>query len=204
MKKIYIIGLLLLSSFLLNGCTLIEKIEVEEYQAYLENKYGKDKGFYMVEEYRCNWFELGTCSYLFSSNELNGETFQIVGEVNGGENIFTETYIGAKYENRLAAYYKNLLGSALNFNYTIDFIPNYESIDPEITFEDYLKYDDLNLYISIKTYDENIDVQLLQTVVSNIIKTNQIKNVSEISLVVNDNSDECDGGCNNYHSLYTR
>lgn len=204
MKKIFIIVFLLFGISLLSGCTLIEKIEVEEYQAYLESKYGKDKGFYMVEEYRCNWFELGTCSYLFSSNDLNGETFQIVGEVNGGENIFTETYIGAKYNNRLEDYYKNLLGSSLNFNYTIDFIPNYESIDPEITFDDYLKYDDLNLYISIRTYDENINIQQLRTTISSIIMTNQIKNIDTISLVINDNSDECDGGCNNYHALYER
>ena len=69
-KKYFIIGLLALSILFLNGCSLINTIELEEYQTYLEDKYGKDKGFYMVRESMCNWFELGECTYLFSSNEL--------------------------------------------------------------------------------------------------------------------------------------
>lgn len=189
MKKIYIIGFIILGALLLNGCGLIEKIEVEEYQTYLENKYGKDKGFYMVEEYRCNWFELGTCSYLFSSKELNGETFEIIGEISHGENVFNEWYIGAKYKKSLENYYKNLLGNALNFNYTMNITANYDNIDAEITFNDYLKYDKLDLVIQIETNDENVNVELLQTKVKNIINSNQIKNIDLINLHI----DRCSG-----------
>lgn len=51
--------------------------ELSEYITYLEEKYGKDEQFYLVEEKACSWFETGTCYKWFSSEKLNGIDFSV-------------------------------------------------------------------------------------------------------------------------------
>ena len=161
MKKTFIIGLLFLGTLLLNGCSLIETIDLEEYQTYLEDRYGKDKGFYMVDKSTCNWFELGSCAYVFSSNELDGEYFTIYGSTYNSEHNFSDDYIEVKYKNNLETYYKNLLSDTFNFNYemTTYMDIDYDEIDPNISFEEYLNHENLNLQISFITAYENINLQ---------------------------------------------
>ena len=186
------------------GCSLISKIDVKEYQDYLENKYGKDKGFYMVEQSDCNWFELGTCSYLFSAADLNGQTFEITGEVSSRGNIFYEQYIGAKYNKDLEEYYRNLLSNVFNFNYTINISTNYDNIDPDISFDDYLKYDKLDLGITINTNNDNINITSIESEINNIIYTNQIKNVSLIILRVDRCDDKSNSACFDNYTIYKK
>lgn len=204
MKKTFIIGLLFLGTLLLNGCSLIETIDLEEYQTYLEDKYGKDKDFYMVEKSTCNWFELGGCSYFFSSNELDGEAFEVHGSTRNGEHHFGDEYIKIKHERRLQSYYKNLLSDTFNFDYEITTYADidYDELDPNIAFEDYLNHENLNLQITFETAYENINLQQLRTAVENMISTNQIKNIESIIISANNCYDENNDDCKKENFLY--
>lgn len=204
MRKKLIIVLLFLGTLLLSGCSLVETIDLEEYQAYLENRYGKDKNFYMVEKSTCNWFEFGGCSYFFSSSELKGEKFEIHGSTYNGEHHFGDEYIKIKYEKPLQNYYKNLLGDTFNFNYemTTSNRIDYDEIDPNISFEEYLNHENLNLSITFKTAYENINLQQLSTAVEDMISTNQIKNIKSIEIRANNCYDESNDDCKKNHILY--
>ncbi len=181
MKKYFIIGLLALCILFLNVCSLIESIELEEYQAYLEDKYGKDKGFYMVRENTCNWFELGYCNYSFSSNELNGETFTINGTLNVEKPKFEDNYIAAKYKNQLELYYKQLFDSTLGVDCKIDDIYAFSyNLNPNASFEEFLKYEDLDLSIYLDSLYADFDRETLKAKTKELIESNGIKNVKQI------------------------
>ena len=204
MKKTFIIGLLFLGTFLLNGCSSIETIDLEEYQTYLENRYGKDKDFYMVDKSTCNWFELGSCAYIFSSNELGNENFTIYGSTHNGRHNFSDNYIEVKYKNNLETYYKNLLGNAFNFAYEMTTYTDisYDTMEPNVSFEEYLNYENLDLQITFKTAYENINLQQLKTAVEEMISTNQIKNIYKIDIRANDCYNDSNYDCKKTHVLY--
>lgn len=204
MKKTFIIGLLFLGTLLLNGCSLVKKIDLAEYQTYLEDKYGKDKDFYMVEKSTCNWFELGGCSYFFSSNELDGEKFEVHGSTQNGNHHFGDEYIKVKYEKSLENHYKNLLMDAFNFNYEMTTYADidYDKINPSISFEEYLNHEDLDLHITFITAYKNINLQQLRTAVTDMISTNKIKNIDKIDIRANDCYDDSNDDCKTTQVLY--
>ena len=72
--------------------------ELSEYITYLEEKYGKDEQFYLVEEKTCSWFETGTCYKWFSSEKLNGIDFSVYAEKSSTDKkgyVFVDEYESA-------------------------------------------------------------------------------------------------------------
>ena len=72
--------------------------ELSEYITYLEEKYGKDEQFYLVEEKNCSWFETGTCYKWFSSEKLNGIDFSVYAEKSSTDEkgyVFVDEYESA-------------------------------------------------------------------------------------------------------------
>ena len=192
-KKTFII-IILFIVFALNGCKLISKIEPEKYKKYLEQKYGAEKNFYIVEKGTCNWFELGYCTYIFSSKSLNGATFSVSGEFKNKLPIFEDNYIDAKYKEQLKNYYYNLLKNIVNFNFSIDTNLYSTELDSNLSFEQYLRHEDLNLNLIISTTDQNIDYELTKQKVLNKINEENITNINHILIY--------DSVSNNYHYIY--
>lgn len=87
-------------------------IKVEEYQTYLENKYGKDKNFRMLREGSGDFFNTGDKQYWFVSNEASDE-FSVVGSFSNGKHVFVDNYIEVKYKQKLESYYKDLFDTTL-------------------------------------------------------------------------------------------
>ena len=92
MKKIF---LLIVCAFLLTGC--VREIDKVDYEKYLIDTYG-NLNFEYVSNESCNWFELGSCTYYFTTPELNGDKFPITGSFGvGDEKIFEDEYMKFKY-----------------------------------------------------------------------------------------------------------
>ena len=122
--------------------------KVEEYQSYIENKYGTDKGFYYVKEGNCNWFETGSCSFLFSSDELNGATFAIWSEReydDNGQNkkyIFGDNYNRRKELEALKPQYYGFLENSIPYDYELELRDHYSKRN-WLNLEILVKYNDI-------------------------------------------------------------
>lgn len=152
--------------------------KVEDYQSYIENKYGADKGFYYVEKGNCNWFETGSCSYLFSSNELNGARFSVWSEREyNGNNQSTKYVFGDNYDRRkeleaLKPQYYNFLEDVIPYNYDLElrddyFVRNWLNLEILVKYNDIPSIEEINpttLKESIisaipQQYLKNIDIE---------------------------------------------
>lgn len=155
-KKILIILFMII---LLTGC--VRKINKNEYEKYLINTYG-NLNFQHVDIGSCNWFNVGSCTYYFTSEELNGKTFYIHGSFGPKDTkVFQDTYIKTKYDEKLKKYYNKYLKSMLKNGIKIKSIniENKYNI-PNMSFDDYLQYlNDKNIEIiltlNIKLDDNN-------------------------------------------------
>lgn len=157
-------------------------IKVEEYQTYLEDKYGKDKNFRMVEEGSGDLFQTGNKQYWFVSNETNDERFSVDGSFSNGKKVFTDNYIAAKYKEQLELYYKQLFDSALGVDCKIeDTYADSTNLNPNASFEEYLKHEDLDLYIDLDSLFADFDRETLKVKTKELIESNGIKNVKQIS-----------------------
>ena len=201
MKKIGLLSFLIICLLVLNGCNSIKSIDVEEYQQYLENKYGKDKDFRMIGEGSGDWFETGYKEYMFISND--SKEFSVTGKFLNGEKNFKDNYIEKKYKDRLESYYKDLLADVLKFDYNIDSVSYYDNNNNvDISFEEYLKYEALKIHLYLETTNTNINFELLQSDINNMITSNKINNIEVISLNVIDCSENPRCQVINNYKLY--
>jgi len=170
---------LILSLLLLTGC--VRKINKKDYEKYLINTYG-DLNFEYVTKGSCDWFNGGDCTYYYTTQELNGDTFSVHGSFGiGDKKKFKDTYIKTKYDKKLKQYYNEYFKSILKNGIKIKSInlnPTEEYNIPNMTFDDYLKYieekdieiifklniklDENNNYFNIKQNNKSIDYEILE------------------------------------------
>ena len=129
--------------------------KVEDYQIYLEEKYGTDKGFYHTGEGNCNWFETGECSHEFSSNELNGASFTVTSERkyydnNKTEYIFWDDYETRKNFEKLKPKYYEFLNSVMPYDYQLE-LEQFSFMDIP-TLYIYVKYNNIPDIEKIDSY----------------------------------------------------
>jgi len=120
--------------------------KVEDYQTYLEEKYGTDKEFYYTGKENCNWFETGRCSYEFSSNELNGTSFTVTSERESRDDgkkeyIFKDDYKSRKKLAALEVQYYGFLDSTIPYDYQLEMQQYSFSTNPTLYI--YVKYNDI-------------------------------------------------------------
>ena len=213
--------LIVILALLLTGC--VKKINKNDYEKYLIDTYGDIK-FQYVSNDSCNWFNVGSCTYYFTTPELNGKTFSIDGRFGGKgreEMVFEDDYIKTKYDSKLKQYYNkyfnSILKNGIEFK-SINLDYKYTYNIPNMTFEDYFKYiedknvkiilnlniklDENNKLFNIKINDKsveyeelekakqelnkfiynNYDVNNLKLKVKNIISSNNLNNIKEVSI----------------------
>lgn len=122
--------------------------KIEDFQVYLENKYGKQKEFYYTGKFdNCNWFETGKCSYTFSSNELDKASFIVTGQRISDDGykdtkfIFTDNYEDKKNLEKLKLEYYSLLDNAIPYNYHLEL--NRINSDKTPTLHAYVNFNDI-------------------------------------------------------------
>lgn len=160
---------------------------LEEYQSYLENKYGTDKDFYNLGEPNCNWFETGECSYLFSSNELSGASFHVTSKrkyYDSGktEYVFEDDYEQTKEFETLKLKYNEFLVGAIPYAFQLEL--RQFSFEQNPTLNIIVKYSDIP--------DINaIDFVALRQSILNAIPEQYVKDLSiEFEVIIYDNGIE--------------
>lgn len=177
-----ILGILIVMVATITGCSVYNHVKKDDVQKYLENKYGEEEEFYFVEKGYCNLFEVGTCSYYYSSSRLESDEKFLVEWTDGyGKNIYDD-YINKKYQPQIEEYYDDLLSSVLDFDYKITVTSVYYDFEPTITFNNYLKAKDLNASIIIKTKEQNLNIEKLSSDIIDIINKNEINNIKNLSI----------------------
>lgn len=86
------IFIMIIYAFVISPLVLNNKIKKEDYEEYLLDKYG-DLGFEYVSTGSCNYFETGSCTYYFTTPELNGKTFSVIGNT---RKSFEDDYLEIK------------------------------------------------------------------------------------------------------------
>ena len=99
-----------------------------------------------------------------------------------GEKHFEDHYIDDKDEEQLELYYKQLFDSTLGVDCIIDYTIAFSNdLNPNASFEEYLKYEDLDLTISFYSLFTDFDRETLKSKTKELIESNGIKNVKQIT-----------------------
>ena len=201
MKKVLLVFLILL----LSACTLGNEVDEIFIQNYLNNKYGEDIVFTPVYTSSCKIYELGKCRSTFTSSDLENKEIQIFWTKEDGSDL-KDDYLFKKYESNLKDYYNNLLSSSMNGNYKLEVMANKSDYnwDKNLSFEEFLKYENLNLAISINIANSSEDINLLGERIKSVLKQNNVSNVA--SLYLTSYNDECSldnvSSCTKVNSIY--
>lgn len=205
MKKIMIgilCGFLLLIGcglVLLNRLGIFRDIEIEQYQEYLENTYGEDKGFTLVEEGYENYFELGYGEHYFTADNLERKVFTVYGGFDENNCIrFADDYVRTMYDEQLkekyAAYFKDFLRKDMYIS-SIHF--DVREHIPLVSYDEYLELlKDIEIGISLsaplKEVEDIYDMEDMEEELAKIIQTNHLDNIEDVTLFgEDDETDEC-------------
>lgn len=178
---------------------------IVDYLKYLENKYGKNEGFYYVETNgnNCAVLNAGFCKRDFSTKALNGKTFEVTYRKSAQSN-FIDQYWLIRYEPQLDAYYRQLFDSAIPYNYSLNFegiAGNQSALN--ISLEELMSSENISINIEIiTTYEEvpdlsNIDLKTIKTQVSDIVSALKTPKINRIEFIVNTEGSNMTGSCPN-------
>ena len=183
--------LILFFMFIICGCELINGIDETFITDYLNKKYGDDITFTPNYKSSCKVYETGKCRASYSASNLKDKEIQIIWTKEDGSDM-KDDYLFQKYENTLNKYYSKLFQSSINGNYKLDILANQSDYnwDTNLKYEEFFKYENLNLAISINIANDNVDLSTLGNTLKTILKNNKISNVASLYLT-NYNS-----GCN--------
>lgn len=179
MKKI-LLGLMIL---MLCGCSVLGEVDEEQITNYLNKKYGDDIKFTSLYKSSCKVYELGRCRATFTSDDLEDKEIQIFWNEDDGSDM-KDDYLYKKYESELVSYYTKLFKGSINGNFELKLLANKSDYNWKkmLTFDEFLKYDNLNLAISINVVNEDIDINVLVEQLKNVLKNNNISNVASLYL----------------------
>lgn len=173
-----------------------------DYQKYLENKYGKNENFYYVETNGndCPIFEAGFCIRKFSTEALNGKTFDVRYQKSANSD-YSDQYWLIRYDSQLDTYYRGFFDNIISHDYSLEFrgTLNDQNVS-NMSFEELLSSDSLSVDIKILTTYENvpdisnIDFETLKTKISDIAPTSKLKRVD---LIIDMRSSNVTGYCPN-------
>lgn len=196
MTKKIMIGLLC-GFFFLIGCGLMflnsigifRDIKIEQYQKYLENTYGEEKGFTLVEEGYENYFEVGYGEHYFTADNLDGKTFTVYGGFNENNRIrFADDYVRMMYDEQLkekyAAYFKDFLRKDMYIS-SIHF--DVREHIPLVSYDEYLELlKDIEIGISLsaplKEVEDIYDIEDMEVEMAEIIQKNNLDNIEDVTL----------------------
>lgn len=112
MKKILKMIILFIVFFINYGCS--RRISQSDYEQYLKETYGEEQQFEYVSSQSCNWFELSSCTYEYTSAKLNGDVFAVTGFFNTKGKQFKDNYVQTLYTGNLKKEYSS---------YFLDWLP---------------------------------------------------------------------------------
>ena len=205
MKKIILVFFAILFSLCLTGCDMLETVDEETITHYLNNKYGDDIKFTPLYKSSCKVYELGKCRSSFTSDDLKDKEIHIFWNESDGSDM-KDDYLFKKYETELENYYSNLFKGSIVGNYELTVPSNKSDYNWKkmLTFDEFVKYDNLNPAISINIVNDSIDIKVLSEHLKDVLKNNNISNVASLYLANYENG--CDlndiKSCKKVNSIY--
>ena len=175
--------ILIICLFLLCACETVNKVDEMFITDYLNNKYGEDITFTPKYISSCRIYELGKCRASYQASNLKDKEIQIIWTKEDGSDM-KDDYLFQKYEGTLNKYYAKLFSSLISGNYKLVIMANQSDYawEKNLTYEEFFKYENLNLAISINIANNNVDLTSLGERIKDILKSNNIKNVASLYL----------------------
>lgn len=134
----------------------------KEITSYLNEKYGRDKGFYYTNETRGGGLGINSKYYIYSSKEIKGKKF-IVDYTKDGKNVLLcDNYLSFMFYNDIEKFYRKILSE---FDYEIYAInPRQQNgvycDESDVTddFNQYLKDKNSEIYADIILKNNNMNI----------------------------------------------
>lgn len=178
MKKVILLFVILL----LFGCTSPTGVDSIFIKEYLNNKYGDDITFTLSHMESCSTLVYESCTAFFTASDLgeDKEIYVVWNELDGSD--MRDDYLFKKYDSQLREYYKNLISKVVKNKFTIDVQSNKSDLswDKNLTFEEFLKFEKLNLGISINIANNDEDITSIGDDLKALFKKNKLKNISSL------------------------
>ena len=177
MKKV----ILLCLTLLLFGCTNPVGVDSLFIQEYLNNKYGDDITFTLSHMESCSTLVYDSCTAFFNASDLEDKEVYVVWNELDGSDI-RDDYLFKKYDTQLREYYINLISKVVKNNFTIDVQSNKSDLswDKNLTFDEFLKFEKLNLGISINIANNDEDINSIAEDLKALFIKNKLRNISSL------------------------
>ena len=191
---------------------------LSEYESYLTEKYKNDTFYYVSGDPSCVWFDSGYCQVVFSSTSLKNATFRV--SAYHYDNSFRDNYYETKYGFNLEDYYyekygikllEDVISQSMPYNTRTTIINRAESSvlnGPFNSFDDFLTQleekgnDNMEIYLTIAPYPNNLDIYNLdwmdfasiESEIAKVIKQNNLK-LASVNLIIANDKKEYKGTC---------
>lgn len=201
MKKIIIFLLI----FVLCACDTFNVVDEEFINNYLTEKYGSDIKFTPMYTSSCKVYEAGTCRASFTSSLTAENEIHIIWNKKDGSDI-RDDFLFLKYDKELKDYYTRIIKNDINNRFIISEITNKSDYkwDKDLSFDDFIKYENLNTGIAINISSEDIDLNELADSIKKTLADSKINNVA--SLYLTSFNDGCNlddvTSCKKSNSIY--
>ncbi len=187
MKKIVILFLTLFVC----GCTVFNSVDELFITSYLNEKYGSDIEFTPMYTSSCKVYEAGTCRASYTSSVTGENEIHVIWNEKDGSDI-RDDFLFLKYDSELKDYYKKLINNNIDNRFIISEISNKSDYkwDKNLTFDEFIKYENLNTGIAINIAGEEEDLNALAESIKQNFLNNKINNVASLYIT------EFESGCN--------
>ena len=187
MKKIIIFIICLV---FLCGCAIniVDEVYITN---YLNEKYGDDITFTPMYTSSCKIYENGTCRASFTASDTEDNEIHIIWNKKDGSDL-RDDYLFLKYDKELKAYYTGLINDVTNSKFVINEISNKSDYlwEKNLSFDEFIKYENLNSGISINIANSSIDLNKFAESIKNYFNSKKINNVASLFITSYNN------GCN--------
>ena len=202
MKKIII---LLICLVLLCGCEFMSVVDEVYITNYLNEKYGYNIEFTPMYTSSCKIYENGTCRASFTASDTGEDEIHVLWNKKDGSDL-RDDYLFLKYDKEIKSYYTTLINGVTNSRFIITEISNKSDYlwTENLTFDEFIKYENLNSGITINIADSNINLTEFAESIKEYFKNKKINNVA--SLFITSYNNGCDlhntDTCKKVNSIY--
>lgn len=202
MKKVLLI---LISILFLYGCGILDFVDEETITNYLNDKYGNDIVFTPMYTSSCKIYETGTCRASFTASDTGDMEIHIIWTKENGSDM-KDDYLFNKYDSEIKSYYTSLIRDVLSSKFKVTDISNKSDYnwDKLLTFDEFIKYENLNSGISINIANDNIDLNLVAESIKEYFESKKINNVASLYIANYNNGCDLDNidKCTKINSIY--
>ena len=202
MKKVV---LFLTCLVFLCGCEMLGNVDEVDIANYLNAKYGDDIEFTPMYTSSCKLYENGTCRASFKASDTGENEIHIIWNKKDGSDL-RDDYLFLKYDSQLKAYYTGLIKDVTKSKFVINEISNKSDYlwDKNLSFDEFIKYDNLNSGITINIANADLDLNEFAESIKDYFNSKNITNVASLFITSYNNGCNLDNtdGCTKANSIY--